>query len=66
MGAVAAGVSAHIDIDMETLVGADQQTLANNAEVAAIEAPAIAGLTASADLDIHAEAADLDFFLVEA
>lgn len=61
VGAVAAGASARLDIDMEILAGADQQALTNQATVSAVDAPAVAGQTASVDLHVGTPLLDVAF-----
>jgi uncharacterized repeat protein (TIGR01451 family) len=64
VGPVAGGNSARLDIHMIILDEADQQVLTNQAEVTAIDAPAAAGQSAAADLDVHPQEADLEFVLL--
>lgn len=64
VGTVATSESASMDINVTILSGSDQQTLTNEAEVTAIDAPGVAGQTASVDLAVHSQEADLEFVLI--
>lgn len=67
VGAVAAGASASLDIDMEILAGAAAQVLTNEAAVTAVDAPAVAGDSASIGLNVAALGvlgADLDILSI--
>jgi hypothetical protein len=58
---VASGGSASLDINAEILAAADHQVVTNQAEVTAIDAPAIAGQTASVDLQVGTPLLDVTF-----